>query len=467
MSSKFSFKKKNLLFLCLLIFLTAANHLYYQFLSAYAGVWLIIGFEILLIALWMIQSHRWINGLLEEFVSALKKSSADSGFIEEIYSSISGDFVLDDLINRIISYQHNQKMRQQALLNKLKNSNIRLQRNSRITESIMEITSEILTSGEIDEILQIILDKAIEIIPNAQKGSILIYNGSHLEFRASHGYDSKMLKTLRLDLEELFQYSSESFYEPHIIDNVESFNKMRLQKDKFEILRKSGSLELKSVLSCAIQVDNEFLGVINLDSVDENHSFSEEDKPLIKHLAVQTGIALKNARLIEKILYLSRHDSLTGIYNRCYFEELLMKSCQQCKTSGSVFSLAIMDINNLKRVNDTYGHEAGDLMLKVFAKCVKENLSKDDIFSRYGGDEFAILFTGSTREQAEAVLNSLNAMFSTIPLMYCGRKITNISFSFGVAEFPSEAEEYNMLIKLADSKMYKNKRRTKSLSNIG
>ncbi|KUO74725.1 MAG: hypothetical protein APF77_18780 [Clostridia bacterium BRH_c25] len=461
MSKKYSIKKKNIQFFGFLLLLIAINHLYYQFLSSYVGVWLIIIVEILSVALCILHVHKWFSRVFSDFLKTVKASSFDSKFIEEVSISINKGFAIDDIVERIISYQSHQEKKQQALLDKLKNSNILLHRNSRITDSIMQITSEILSSGEIDEVLQTILDKAIEIIPNAQKGSILIYNGSYLEFRASHGYDSEMLKNLKFSLEELFQYNAKDFYEPCIINNAESFNKEHLKSGKFEVLRDGGGFELKSILSCAIQVDNEFYGVINLDCAEDKYTFSKEDKPLIKHLATQIGIALKNARLIEKILYLSRHDSLTGIYNRCYFEELLMRICQQRKASGAVFSLAILDINDLKKVNDTYGHEAGDLMLKTFAKGVTESLQKDDIFARYGGDEFAIIFTDKTKVQAEEILKTVSLLFTEVPILYCGKKITDISFSFGITEFPAETTEFEKLIKLSDTRMYKNKRGSK------
>lgn len=351
--------------------------------------------------------------------------------------------------------------KQEGLLKKLENANILLERSNKITDSIMQITSEILSSGEINRVIQTILDKAIEIIPNAQKGSILVNNGSTFEFKASHGYDFEILKDLKLDLEELFQYNLQDFYEPCIMKNPVNFNKEHLKTNKYKVMEKSKSLDLKSILSCAIKVDNEFYGIINLDNTEDENAFSEEDKPLIKHLAIQIGIALKNAKLIEKILFLSRHDSLTGIYNRNYFEELLMQTLQVCRATDFEFSLALLDINELKYINDTYGHEAGDLLLKKFVQGVSENIHPDDIFARHGGDEFAIIFTDKDRLQADRIIQNIRDTFESSPFRYCGKVITVIHFGCGITEFPTDASDFQHLLKLADSRMYEDKKEFK------
>lgn len=461
MNNTSSFKKRTITFMAFILLIVLGNHFYYQFLSAYVGIWFIIAAELLTIALWLLLMRKWFLEALRTIEAAIRDSSLSDEFVRELISCKNPGIFSTDIINKLVRYQRDQEKKQHALLEKLKNSNVLLERNSKITDSIMRITSEILFSGEIDEVLQTILDNAIELIPTAQKGSILIYNGRNLEFRASHGYDYEVLKNLKFDLEEIFQYDSKDFYKPCIINNPENFNKERLEGEKFNMLREGRGFELKSILSCAIQVDNEFYGIINLDNTEDKYAFSKDDKPLIKHLATQIGIALKNARLIEKILYLSRHDSLTGIYNRCYFEELLMRIFQQYKASGDVFSLAILDINELKKVNDTYGHEAGDLLLRRFVQGVSECLTNDDIFARYGGDEFAIIFTGKNKGQVDEIIETTRLYFNDTSFIYCGKKITNISFEYGVTEFPAETAEFEELVRLADTRMYKEKKKNR------
>jgi len=398
-----------------------------------------------------------------DFVNTLKEYVSENPSIKAWAEVSDVEKHPDHTLKSIIKYHQEREKHYNLLLEQLRSSNVRLERYSRITDSIMQITSKLLSSGDINETLQIILDKAIEIIPNAQKGSILIYDGEVLSFRAVRGYDYDVLKNVKFSIKELFQYNSEDFYQPCIICNAESFNRKHLESRKFELLKEGRGFELKSVLSCAILVDGEFYGVINLDNAEDPCAFTEEDKPLIKHLSVQIGIALKNSILIERILYLSRHDSLTGLYNRAYFEELLAKLHQYSKKYGNKFSILLIDINDLKYTNDTFGHEAGDLLLRNFVKGVRSYISENDIFARLGGDEFALVFINQSRSDVEIIAERIKADFQSKPFTYCGSEIGCIGFGYGISVFPDDAVNLDELLKLADKRMYENKKKVKSL----
>lgn len=349
---------------------------------------------------------------------------------------------------------------QMEMLCHLKNKNTELDQNNKFANAIVQITSEILHSGDLHDILQLILNKAIEIIPNAQKGSILLFNKDHLEFKAMYGYDLEALRDFSFSFNEIYQANAKDIYEPIIIRNVEEFN-ANLNKDKYHMLEETRSFELKSAISCAISVDNQFYGTINIDNSESDNAFIEEHKPIIKYFAEQIGIALKNTQLIEKILYLSQYDSLTNICNRAYFEQQLNILHKECEENQQSYTLVVADLNDLKLVNDTYGHEAGDQLIIAFTEYISSVANRPKIFGRIGGDEFALIYINKSDSEVIELIEDIKSYFSTVPFSYSNKDILNITFGYGLSSYPQDAADIPALFKIADQRMYEDKRESK------
>ena len=366
---------------------------------------------------------------------------------------------LEDLIN---FYKSTQKQ-QTELVSKLTNTNKVLDQNSKFANAIVQITSEILRSGDIHSILQLILNKAIEIIPNAQKGSILLWNKDYLEYKAMYGYDMEALKNFKFSFNEIFQYDAEDLYEPIIIPNVEEFN-MNLKREKFKVLKDTRSFELSSCISCAISLDNKFYGTINIDNTDSNYAFIDEHKPILKYFAEQIGVALKNAQLLEKILYMSQYDSLTGICNRAYFEEQLDALHEDCRLKEQSYALIVLDMNNLKLANDTFGHETGDKVIVTLTDYISNIEPKPAILGRIGGDEFALVYRDKSKVEIHEIMQSIRDHFAMSPFKLNNQELLSISFGYGISTFPDEGEDITTLFRNADYLMYVDKRSFKNAS---
>ena len=334
--------------------------------------------------------------------------------------------------------------------------NQKIIRHEKITSEMMCITNDILSYVDIEALLQMILERAIDLVPSAQKGSILILDGDAFAYKASVGYDLNLLKKVRFKLEELLQYTSQGVGEPSIVVNIEQFNKERLSSTKFAILNQKGVLQAKSILSSAIVINGETYGTINLDNMDRENAFDEEDKQIIKHLSAQIGIALKNAQLVAEMLEISRYDGLTHAYSRKYFEELFAKQYNAAKQSKQIFTTCVIDLNNLKDINDTFGHAAGDKLLAFFASTIQKNIRKVDLFARIGGDEFAIVFLNTDTEQVNCIMEKIQIALAQNPLEIGDRK-HHVSFAFGTAQYPGEGEDTRELMKIADDRMYLHK----------
>lgn len=180
----------------------------------------------------------------------------------------------------------------------------------------------------------------------------------------------------------------------------------------------------------------------------------------ISYIVVQTDIQ-EVLNMQEKAEHLANHDPLTGLLNRRGFEEAYKMRQRNAKNSNKFVALAFIDLDRFKPINDTYGHDVGDLLLKFVAARIVRSLRDVDILARFGGDEFVVLLDGLTSPQeASPILKRILAAFEK-PFDIKGN-IVKTSPSIGVAFYPSDATSYDLLVKKADAAMYSAKDRGKN-----
>ena len=153
---------------------------------------------------------------------------------------------------------------------------------------------------------------------------------------------------------------------------------------------------------------------------------------------------------------LAENDSLTGVYSRRYLLQQLEKLFDQYIAQLVNITIAMLDIDQFKRINDTYGHIAGDLALKQFATVISNEIRSTDFVGRYGGDEFVIVFHDATAEIAQHVINRIIERLINTSLMYGEDEIT-ISMSYGLCEL-RYAKSVEELLSIVDQRMYRHKR---------
>ncbi len=166
----------------------------------------------------------------------------------------------------------------------------------------------------------------------------------------------------------------------------------------------------------------------------------------------------KEKRLIEKIAYL---DPLTEILNRRAMINKLKEVLNSLNRRNTIFTICMADIDNFKQINDKYGHDAGDMVLKKFTLLVKENIRVEDTFSRWGGEEFIILLNSSDINSSFNKLNIIRSKIEDSEIIY---NDVNIKFtvSFGSVTVSSCSKSYEALINAADINMYKAKKSGKN-----
>jgi diguanylate cyclase (GGDEF)-like protein len=154
---------------------------------------------------------------------------------------------------------------------------------------------------------------------------------------------------------------------------------------------------------------------------------------------------------------LSHTDELTQAYNRRYFMEYAGQELKRAQRSGEEFSIAILDLDNFKQINDRWGHFVGDQVLRELSRVFKEHIRGADVFARYGGDEFIILFPQTNREQIQAWAARFYEKFAGISIQLEG--CVQPLYSMGIAVFERSIHELDDLLKQADHALYQAKRK--------
>lgn len=326
--------------------------------------------------------------------------------------------------------------------------------------AVLELSNSMIQVSGFEELLNVILTKAIEVIPEAEYGSILMMNDENeLEYKALVGFDDS-LYDIRFKPEESYQWQATGghFREPVIIEDLLDYTEEFVNEDTYSSMKDADALTMKSTLSAPILIDGKFFGSINIDS-EEKEVFGQRDAGIMAYFANQASIAIGNHQLYDKMSYLSKYDGLTGALNRYSFEETIEGMLNVALAESKKISLALLDMNDFKSVNDNYGHEAGDKVLKLFSEMFRSKIDEDDIFSRFGGDEFVVAFIGKNYDEASEKMHEILEFIEMSPLVIKDADAAvKCGFSFGVAECPVDGTNLKGLVRLADDRMYKHKR---------
>lgn len=369
-------------------------------------------------------------------------------------------FLFFILLIAILLRFHNKLLKAYEIVNQYDEDSSNQKRMLHLQEAMLELSNCMTTVNGIDELLDIILKKAIDVIPEAECGSILVMNEEgKLEFKAIFGFKQELFE-VTLDPKECYQWRATSghFNGPLIIQDLSQLSKNFMTNGTYYQMREAEALITKSSLSAPVLIDGQFFGSINVDSVKTN-VFKNEHKKLMAYFANQATIAIRNHQYYEKILFMSKYDNLTGAMNRHRFQEYMEAMLKDIDQKKEPNTLVLMDLNYFKSINDQYGHTSGDIILKFFASAFSSEISHTDIFARYGGDEFiAVFFNCDTTNTAEK-LQFIHSNITKKPLqltpdgqdVYC-------HFSYGMAEFPTESTDLKTIIHLADRRMYSHKR---------
>ena len=160
--------------------------------------------------------------------------------------------------------------------------------------------------------------------------------------------------------------------------------------------------------------------------------------------------------LFEETSHYCKCDSLTGLYNRSYFEEVLKSEASRCKRYQTEFSIAFFDLDHFKRINDTLGHQAGDMVLKSVAKLIQSEKRTEDIAARFGGEEIILILPGTQKYNAVILAERIRHKIESMNLSFEGQRI-QVTASGGIATFPLDTDIETEMVECADRALYRAK----------
>lgn len=219
------------------------------------------------------------------------------------------------------------------------------------------------------------------------------------------------------------------------IDDIDKFDKPIIRQAQRQF---SQNYQTKSCLVAPLICQGRVVGVLNLADRIGQDSFSEEDIAVVELFRQLVGASIGNIKLFEKIQYQARTDGLTGLVNHRTFYDILEREQNRAQRYGGQVSIIMADIDNLKPINDNYGHRAGDYAIRYVSRKITECIREIDIAARYGGDEFSVILPNTSLADALVVSQRMVKEISQSPINWENNYL-NVSVSIGVGQYDASS----------------------------
>ena len=304
--------------------------------------------------------------------------------------------------------------------------------------------------SDLKNLLQFILSQAIEVT-SAEKGSLMLYDleTDQLNIRVLAGMEDTAFqeKVNNNEIECRSFKPGEGIAgrvymtaQPIVVNNIKEDN----------VFIDSEKSYVHSIVCIPMVVYSDVIGVINVTNKRHGKDFTDEDVEMLKAVADQAAVAINKAQLWDMAVT----DSLTGLYVRRYFMVKLHEELHRAQRYNNILSIVMADLDRFKNINDTYGHDAGDRVLKAIGKFLQQNVRDVDVVARYGGEEFVIMIPEAANDAAHILSERLRKNLAELKF----ENLPSVTVSLGIATFPQDGTDPEDLIKKADAAMYAAKR---------
>jgi diguanylate cyclase (GGDEF)-like protein len=304
--------------------------------------------------------------------------------------------------------------------------------------------------SDLKNLLQFILSQAIEVT-SAEKGSLMLYDleTDQLNIRVLAGMEDAAFqeKVNNNEIECRSFKPGEGIAgrvymtaKPIVVNNI---------KDD-DVFIDSEKSYVRSIVCIPMIVYSDVIGVINVTNKRHGKDFTDEDVEMLKAVADQAAVAINKAQLWDMAVT----DSLTGLYVRRYFMVKLQEELHRAQRYNNILSVVMADLDRFKNINDTFGHDAGDRVLRAIGKFLQQNVRDVDVVARYGGEEFVIMIPEAANDAAHILSERLRKNLAEMKF----EDFPPVTISLGIATFPQDGTDPEDLIRKADAAMYAAKR---------
>jgi diguanylate cyclase (GGDEF)-like protein len=317
------------------------------------------------------------------------------------------------------------------------------------------VAKALTTARSLEDILETLM-RVVQQLLKPRNWSLLLYDRKkRLTFRLIQGIDQEKLKGISLNRGQGIAGTVAETGESILVGDVST------DPRHYEGIDELVGFKTKSIIAVPIRIGKRILGVIELVNKLGDDTFTGRDLALLTTLADFTAVGIQNANYLRRLRSLTTRDQLTGARNSRFLDAMLSRELQRGKTSGVPVSVIFADLDDLKLVNDTHGHLAGDRLLHAFVRFLDQHTRPVDRVCRYAGDEFVIVCPSCDHAQCVSLEESIRDGLSRARFRLGSHEI-RLSASLGSASFPEHGQTVASLIHHADQEMYSRKREKKA-----
>lgn len=343
-----------------------------------------------------------------------------------------------------------QKIELQAANKRINRSHDELSVQNEISSAIAGSMEKETMMSQIANIMQVRLDMDVVAIILEEDNSLLVpgeeKKGRFVAMSTCMGqnFETNLLDSIqKTDLKDVLSMN-QTYIQNSQTDSVKLFEFLTAEQ------------QLTSIICLPIMNQDERLGTL-LVGKNRMNVFMD-GRAFYENIASQLGIGISNARLYAKMNDMAIRDGLTRVFNRRYLTELLQKYLTEAITKKMPLSLALFDIDKFKMVNDTYGHQCGDEVIRYVASLLNKGAIKHGgIAGRYGGEEFVVVFLGKDLEETYEIVKEIHQQIRSEEVVF-GDKHIQVRASAGVASYPRTCANPSDLLTRADWAMYHSKK---------